>query len=119
MVCNRGKYKDLSVRFLIKLDDYTMAQYEELCDQAIDGTCGALAWQPFGEKEEKKPESHLAKFRREVVQDFGLEAYAAVKKRLGCEHLKDIPGTEAEVSGILEEELFNLRKQAGFYDQLQ
>ena len=141
MVCNRGKYKDISIRFQVKSSDYTMDEYEKLCDQAIDGTCGVLVWQPFGEKTEEilkndndnqtiQPQentkytrpntSKYSRFKLDVERDFGIEAYRKIKERLGIEHLKDLESTkdEAEIDALLKDELYNLRLQSGFYDQI-
>lgn len=115
---NRGKYKDLSIRFLLKREDYHLNTYELLCDQAIDGTCGTLVWLPdLDTKDEKPKDTLLSDFRTTVVREFGDEVYRKVKERFGVAHLKDIPGGREDVSAILSEELFNLRSQAGFYDQ--
>ena len=140
MVCNRGKYKDISIRFQCKSEDYSMEQYEELCDQAIDGTCGVLVWQPFGEKiktilkqnddnqtteskelsPHKTNSSRYSRFKLDVERDFGVEAYRKLKERLKIDHLKDLELTHstAEIDILLQEELCQLRQQAGFYDQI-
>jgi hypothetical protein len=118
MIANRGKYKDLSIRFLVKPEDYSMEEYELLCDQAIDGVCGALVWQPFGEKVAPPKSKALANFRMNMIREFGEPAYRELKKKLGIEHLRDLQATktEAEIETLLADELHNMRVQAGFFD---
>jgi len=128
MAVNRGKYKEISIRFQVKPEDYKMEEYERLHDQAIEGACGVLVWQPFGAEpttREKyinlKPKfTDYAKFKFDVERDFGLEAYQKIKKNLKIDHLKDLElkYDTAEIAAILSEELYNLRLQSGFYDQI-
>ena len=134
MSVTRGKYKDISIRFIVKPEDYTMEEYEKLCDQAIDGQVGALVWEKFNpdgqvenlpiveavERRIEQTKSIYSRFRADVMRDFGLAAYEKVKTRLGVEHLKDL---EAKmefpmIERLLGDELVELRKQAGFYDMM-
>jgi hypothetical protein len=130
MAVNRGRYKEISIRFQVKPEDYTMEEYEQLHDQAIDGTCGVLVWQPFEEKQEPETKdkyinmrpkfTDYAKFKLDVERDFGVEAYKKIKTNLGVAHLKDLELRHdiAEIGAILSDELYNLRLQSGFYDQI-
>lgn len=116
---NRGKYKDLSIRFHLKREDYTMDLYELLCDMAIDGTTGTLIFLPDLDSKDDKPKDTLfADFRMTVIREFGDEAYRKVKERFGVAHLKDIPGDREDIAQLLSEELFNLRKMAGFFEHI-
>lgn len=114
MACNRGKYKDLSIRFTIKSGDYTMDEYERLHDMAEAGELVAVVLQEHGEKSAPIKDRTLADFRMEVIRDFGHEAYRKVKARLNVEHLADLP--EPGRKELLLEELYQLRYEAGFYD---
>ncbi len=130
MAVNRGKYSEVSMRFQIKEEDYTIEEYLEIHDQAKFGVCGILVWQPFGEKQEPetkdkyinmKPKfTDYAKFKLDVERDFGVEAYKKIKENLEVDHLKDLElkYETAEIAAILSDELYNLRLQSGFYDQI-
>jgi hypothetical protein len=120
MVCNRGKYKDLSVRFLIKPEDYNSETYEQLMDWAIEGTVGALVFEPFDANGQPAPVKNdfYSNFRAEVMRDFGIEAYNGIKSKLSIGRLKDLEMTQSpsEAESILLEALLELKMAAGFFD---
>jgi hypothetical protein len=124
MAVNRGKYGDLSIRLLVKPEDYSLEDYLALHDQAREGQTGAVVWETFntdGQPAEKKKKeaSVYARFRSEVMRDFGIEAYNKVKQRLGVEHLVELEkdgDNIAQVAAILDGELIELRREAGWYD---
>lgn len=113
MACNRGKYKDLSIRLTIKAGDYSLAEYERWHDMAEVGAVCAVVIEEHGEKVVEKDRT-LANFRMDVIRDFGNEAYRKVKERLGVEHLRDLP-EEGRVE-VLKQEMEQLRLEHGYYD---